>query len=342
MCGLEEREKVVLLEADLTKVDFGLGERELGEVRSFVFSFCYVQVNEYGVQLKGVTHIIHNAWPVNFNLHLSSFEPHVKGLCHLVRLALLNAGTIRIMFTSSIAVASHYSPPSSSTFPSSSSSSSEAEIPIVKVPEIPLDATHPAPFGYAQAKWVSEQILESVNQLFGSAVRASIVRLGQITGTIDKGAWNEWEHIPLIVRTLQSLGVVPDLRGVSRLFFPYTRLMDGFCVVDSLMAPRRQRKRHPHRPLVLAILQTDLSPREPNTTPLAPRNPHPRLSPGPRRYRHSPLPDTIPTMDGLRSEKRASPASYPDHAVPRRGIWEVGGWVGWVLYGWDGEGFSGV
>jgi len=35
--GLEEREKVVLLEADLTKVDFGLGEGELGEVRSFFF-----------------------------------------------------------------------------------------------------------------------------------------------------------------------------------------------------------------------------------------------------------------------------------------------------------------
>ena len=202
---------------------------------------------------------------MNFNLHLSSFEPHVKGLCHLVRLALLNAGTIRIMFTSSIAVASHYSPPSSSTFPSSSSSSSESEIPIVKVPEIPLDATHPALFGYAQAKWVCEQLLlESVNQLFGSAVRASVVRLRQITGTIDKGAWNEWEHIPLMVRTLQSLGVVPDVCGVShRSFFPdvspcLTQMV--FCVVDSLMAPRRPRQRHPHRPLVLAILQTDLSP----------------------------------------------------------------------------------
>jgi len=35
--GLEEQEKVVLLEADLTKVDFGLGEGELGEVHSFFF-----------------------------------------------------------------------------------------------------------------------------------------------------------------------------------------------------------------------------------------------------------------------------------------------------------------
>jgi len=306
------------------------------------FSFPFLQVNEYGVQLKGITHIIHNAWPMNFNLHLSSFEPHIKGLCHLVQLALLNAGTIRIMFPSSIAVASQYSPSSSPTFPSSSSSSSESP-PIVKVPEISLDAVHPALFSYAQAKWVCEQLLlESVNQLFGSAVHASIVRLGQITGTIDKGAWNEWEHIPLIVRTLQSLGVVPDLRGVSHSFFPYTRLMDGFCVVDSLMAPHRQCKRHPHRPLVLTILQTDLPSREPNTTPLAPHNPHPRLSPGPRWYRHSPPPDTIPAMDGLRSEKRASPASYPDHVVPRRGIWEVGGWVGWVLYGWDGEEFCSI
>ena len=203
----EDWAKVVLLEADLTKVDFGLGEGELDAVRSFVFCHLFKLMN-LGYQLKSVTHIIHNAWPVNFNLHLSSFEPHAKGLCHLVRLALLNAGTIRIIFASSIAVASRYSPPSSSTFPSS-------ETPIFQVPEIPLDATHPAPFGYAQSKWVCEQLLESVNQLFGSAVRASVVRLGQITGTIDKGAWNEWEHVPLMVRTSQSLGVVPDLRGVS-------------------------------------------------------------------------------------------------------------------------------
>jgi len=164
----------------------------------FYFFFPYVQVNEYGVQLKGVTHLIHNAWPMNFNLSLSSFELHVKGLCHLVQLALLNAGTIRIMFTSSIAVASHYSLPYSSTFPSSSSSSSESEIPIIKVPEIPLDTTHPAPFSYTQAKWVCEQLLESVNQLFGWAVHTSIIQLRQITGMIDKGVWNEWEHVPFI------------------------------------------------------------------------------------------------------------------------------------------------
>ncbi|EDR03550.1 uncharacterized protein LACBIDRAFT_306989 [Laccaria bicolor S238N-H82] len=208
----EDWAKVVLLEADLTKVDFELGEGELGE-------------------LKSVTHIIHNAWPVNFNLHLSSFEPHVKGLCHLIRLALLNAGTIRIMFTSSIAVASRYSLPSSSTFPSSSSSS---EIPAVQVPEIPLDATHPAPFGYAQAKWVCEQLLESVNQLFGSRVRASAVRLGQITGTMDKGAWNEWEHVPLMVRTMQSLGVVPDFRGTAS-WLPVDRASE--ILIDLLFSP---------------------------------------------------------------------------------------------------------
>ncbi|EDR15491.1 uncharacterized protein LACBIDRAFT_301926 [Laccaria bicolor S238N-H82] len=169
-----------LLEADLTIVDFGLGQRELDE-------------------LQGVTHIIHNAWPVNFNLRLSSFEPHLKGLCYLIRLALLNTGTIRIIFTSLIAVqvAILLLPPLSLSPPLHRRRSP----PIVQVPEIPLDATHPAPFGYAQAKWVCGRLLESVNQLYGSAVRASVVRLGQITGTIDKEAWNEWEHVPLMVRT---------------------------------------------------------------------------------------------------------------------------------------------
>jgi hypothetical protein len=97
------------------------------------------------------------------------------------------------------------------------------------------------------------------------------------------------------------------------------------------MAPRRPRKRHPHRPLILATLQTNLSPQEPNTTPLAADTAPPRLRP--RRYHNSPPPGTIPTMDGVRSEKRANPASYPDHDVPRRGIWEVGGWVGFCMNG---------
>jgi thioester reductase-like protein len=105
------------------------------------------------------------------------------------------------MFTSSTALASRY-PPSPSSSPSSSS-----ELPIVKVAEIPQDAMHPAPFGYAQAKWVCEQLLESMNQLFGPAVRASVVRLGQITGMIDNGAWNEWEHVPLMTRTSQDFGL---------------------------------------------------------------------------------------------------------------------------------------
>jgi hypothetical protein len=52
-------------------------------VRFFSPRFSFM--NEDGVwQLKSVTHIIQNAWPVNFNLHLSSFEPHVKGLCYLI------------------------------------------------------------------------------------------------------------------------------------------------------------------------------------------------------------------------------------------------------------------
>ncbi|EDQ98476.1 uncharacterized protein LACBIDRAFT_256821 [Laccaria bicolor S238N-H82] len=134
--------------------------------------------------LKSVTHIIHNAWPVNFNLHLSSFEPHIhlRELVSIARLA-IHQRQKEVLERRGACV----------------SLEDWAKVtPIVQVPEIPLDATDPAPFGYAQSKWVCEQLLESVNQLFGSTVCASVVRLGQITGTTEKGAWNEWEHVSLM------------------------------------------------------------------------------------------------------------------------------------------------
>ncbi|KAG6869385.1 hypothetical protein C0995_003602, partial [Termitomyces sp. Mi166 len=89
-------DKVVLHGADMSRYDFGLGQNEFSE-------------------LLGVTHIIHNAWPVNFSRSLASFEPHIRALSNLVRLALQSASQravgsapTRILFASSIAVAARF------------------------------------------------------------------------------------------------------------------------------------------------------------------------------------------------------------------------------------------
>ncbi|KAG6856431.1 putative NRPS-like protein biosynthetic cluster [Tephrocybe sp. NHM501043] len=187
-------DKVVLHGAELSRSDFGLGENEFSE-------------------LLGTTHIIHNAWPVNFNRSLSSFEPHVRGLSNLVRLAVLSAGRrntgsapTRILFASSIAVAGR--------FPSLHPHGP------FEVPETVLEAVNSAGFGYPDAKWVCERLLLCASELFGDAssieeplIQGSSVRIGQMTGPEGSGAWNESEHFPIIVRTSQQLGALPALEG---------------------------------------------------------------------------------------------------------------------------------
>jgi len=54
--------------------------------------------------------IIHNAWQLDFNLALSSFEPHVRGTRNLIDLALSSprCPKPRFMFTSSISTARNW------------------------------------------------------------------------------------------------------------------------------------------------------------------------------------------------------------------------------------------
>ncbi|GLB38787.1 putative acetyl-CoA synthetase-like protein [Lyophyllum shimeji] len=209
-------EKVVLHGADLSRSDFGLCEEEFAE-------------------LLAVTHIIHNAWPVNFNRNLSSFEPHVQGLCNLVRLALLSSGRrltgtppTRILFASSIAVAGRF-PALNADGP-------------YEVPETSLDAENTAEFGYPEAKWVCERLLLAAVELYGDPcsveeplVAGSNVRIGQMTGPEGSGAWNESEHFPIIVRTSQQIGALPALEG-SLSWIPVNRAGD---VITELLFSKR-------------------------------------------------------------------------------------------------------
>ncbi|KAG6884831.1 putative NRPS-like protein biosynthetic cluster [Termitomyces sp. T159_Od127] len=190
-------DKVVIHAADLGRQDFGLGEDHFNE-------------------LLNATHIIHNAWPVNFNRSLSSFEPHIHGLTNLIRLALLSSGRrtvgsapTRILFASSIAVVGR--------FPSL-----HAQGPF-EVPETFLGAAYSAEFGYPEAKWVCERLLLGAAELYGVAaagaglneplLQGCSVRIGQMTGPEGSGAWNESEHFPIIVRASQQLGALPALQG---------------------------------------------------------------------------------------------------------------------------------
>lgn len=157
---------------------------------------------DYRRLVRTVTHIIHNAWPMDFQRGLSSFEPQIETVHRLVTLCedcyrkQRPLTPPQLLFTSSIAVAAH-SPYRK------------------RLPEAPiLDPSTTADLGYAQAKWVCERILIEAAKTQGH-LRPSIVRLGQLTGSTELGKWNSKEHFPAILKASQLVGSLPELDGVS-------------------------------------------------------------------------------------------------------------------------------
>nr|WOK04068.1 hypothetical protein [Fusarium meridionale] len=92
-----KREMVVALAGDLGRDKLGLSP------------------DNYGTLLRSVTKIIHNAWTVNFSMSLSSFEPQLAGVCHLIELALSAPQTPEVVFISSIAAVASANPPAQSS-----------------------------------------------------------------------------------------------------------------------------------------------------------------------------------------------------------------------------------
>ncbi|KAJ6448491.1 hypothetical protein C8R45DRAFT_1046138 [Mycena sanguinolenta] len=139
-----------------------------------------------------VTIIIHNAWNLDFNKALSSFEPHVKGTRNLIDLARQLKHQVRFLFTSSVGSAFGWDQ-KLGPFPE----------------ELQLDANVAVGGGYGEAKYVCERILAS------SGLDATSFRIGQITGSKNSGAWATSDWVPTIVKSSITLGNFPsDSSGV--------------------------------------------------------------------------------------------------------------------------------
>ncbi|KAI1373464.1 hypothetical protein F4677DRAFT_462219 [Hypoxylon crocopeplum] len=152
---------------------------------------------------RSVTHIVHNAWPMDFNRPLSSFEAHFQSLKSLLNLALdiCSATTrcTRFVFHSSIAVTANYVKVTGKAGP---------------IPEAPIaDPAIPSEMGYAQAKWICEKIIEQVAQKYADELNCSIIRIGQIVGSTSHGVWNASEHVPALLKTAHSLRQLPSIEG---------------------------------------------------------------------------------------------------------------------------------
>ncbi|KAI0050788.1 acetyl-CoA synthetase-like protein [Auriscalpium vulgare] len=171
--GLINSPKLILVEANFAAPKLGLDEE------------LYTRIQ------YSVTGIIHNAWRVDFNLSLSSFEELIAGLRNLIDLALSSPHREPppFLFTSSVGVI---------TVPEDR----------IYIAEEPIrDPEDTVGRGYGASKWVAESILLRAHE--STSLRTNIVRVGQLAGDSAVGGWNEKEWVPAMLRSSQELGCFP-------------------------------------------------------------------------------------------------------------------------------------
>ncbi|KAG8698324.1 hypothetical protein FRC09_007291, partial [Ceratobasidium sp. 395] len=174
---LLEHPKLSILEANLESVGLGLAQEAYEEIQATA------------------TTIIHNAWQVNFNLTLQSFEPSIKGTRNLLELAFnptAPTGLPRFVFTSSVSAAGFRG-------------SDE------KLEEKYISLEHGVnSIGYGRSKLVAERLLESAR---ASGLETCIIRLGQLTGDKRSGAWSINDWVPAMIVSSVSAGCLPTTSG---------------------------------------------------------------------------------------------------------------------------------
>ncbi|CZS79161.1 unnamed protein product [Fusarium graminearum] len=181
------RERAVALAGDLGRDRLGL------------------HLDDYGTLLRSVTKIIHNAWAVNFSMSLSSFEPQLAGVCHLIKLALSAQKPPEVVFISSIVAVA------SATPPAQSSASCEPTQWKGNIAERRYGWEAVSSLGYGQSKWVAEEICYSASE--HTRLPVKVIRLGQISGDTHHGIWNPSEAVPTIILSALTAGALPRIEA---------------------------------------------------------------------------------------------------------------------------------
>ena len=72
--------------------------------------------------------------------------------------------------------------------------------------------------GYARSKWVVEKICQRVGKSHHRrSNRIGILRIGQIVGDTMGGVWNETEAWPVMFKSIETLGALPETDEVNLL-----------------------------------------------------------------------------------------------------------------------------
>jgi len=147
---------------------------------------------EYAQIVQQATAIVHNAWPVNFNLSVDSFDEHVGGALNLMNLCLRSSKrrAPSFFFSSSIATRS---------------GSQESICP----EDFSLSPGTANATGYGRSKWVVEKLCQQAAQR--TPLHVGVLRIGQLAGDTKNGVWNETEAWPLMFKGVKTTGALPRL-----------------------------------------------------------------------------------------------------------------------------------
>ncbi|TIB07001.1 hypothetical protein E3P89_04078 [Wallemia ichthyophaga] len=170
--GIVESQKLSLIEADLAKPDLGLS------------TTIYLEIS------AKVDVIIHNAWRVDFNVALQSFEQDISGVVNLTNLAITSSRGAAVIFTSSIGSLARW-PVGKKTF----------EEPI-------SDPAIAVGMGYGESKFVGERILATASQKTG--LPTTVLRIGQLCGDRKSGFWSSSNWVPAIIKSSLALKCLPN------------------------------------------------------------------------------------------------------------------------------------
>ncbi|KAK5118158.1 hypothetical protein LTR85_008138 [Meristemomyces frigidus] len=173
--------KVEFLHTDFSKDRFGLPE------------------SVYGDLLQTVNVFLHNAWTVDFNHSLDSYEAtHIAGTRRCIDFSIRSKHRAHIVFVSSIASVGNWL----------SKHERDEEVP----ERVMNDHTLPLPQGYGESKHVAALILATAAERSG--VPTTVSRAGQLAGPSKDGAeWNRHEWLPTIVITSKAMGMIPETLG---------------------------------------------------------------------------------------------------------------------------------
>ncbi|KAJ5487865.1 hypothetical protein N7530_002165 [Penicillium desertorum] len=173
------KDKVEFLQASFGEPRFGLSETKYQEL------------------LDSVDTIIHNAWKVDFNHSVDSFEDtHIQGVRRFIDFSLSSRSNAHLHFISSIGTVGAWT--------------AEMGAPI---PEEPMeDIAVVLPQGYGESKHIAERICVEASKR--SNVPTSVYRVGQIAGpTSARGQWKPQEWLPTIIATSKAMGKIPNRLG---------------------------------------------------------------------------------------------------------------------------------